>query len=362
MNSNNTLQKSLLLIPDISGFTKFVNETEIVHGVHIIAELLEIIIKNNSLGLTVAEIEGDAVLFYKNGEKPSLKVIYEQCKKMFLAFHQHIKLYERDRICDCGSCSSTPDLTLKFIVHYGDIIERNILGHFQLMGADVTTAHKLMKNDIPNNEYILISENSFHESDTNNLPKWFTLKSHKTEYKDIGPISYHHENLTELLKEVPALTPRRKIDTSQPIQLSLNWKINHPIETTFDLLTSLERKHEWVDVKAINFDRNRIERIGSKHECITSLGTLQIETIQNEKNSSTMIFSEFTSASGIFPSTTQTFKFQKDGENSCMILLEVRFKNSFFNNLIFKKMMIKALNKAIESLQEALNKKLLLKL
>ena len=56
---------SLILIPDISGFTSFVNETEVKHSKHIIAELLELIIESDQLGMTVSEVEGDAILFYK---------------------------------------------------------------------------------------------------------------------------------------------------------------------------------------------------------------------------------------------------------------------------------------------------------
>lgn len=58
---NDTGTFSLLFIPDISGFTKFVTAVEIDHSQHIIAELLEIIIDSNELGLTISEIEGDAV-------------------------------------------------------------------------------------------------------------------------------------------------------------------------------------------------------------------------------------------------------------------------------------------------------------
>lgn len=355
MEPNNTLKKSLLLIPDISGFTKFVNETEIIHGVHIISELLEIIIKNNSIGLEVAEIEGDAVLFYKYTEKPSLEELYEQCKKMFIAFHHHIKHYERDRICDCGSCSNTPNLTLKFIIHYGQIIERNILGHFQLMGADVTTAHKLMKNDINEDEYILISENSFHEKGTNKLPEWFNLSNTSSDYKDIGTITYHHQKLTELHKEVPALTPRKKID-SGPIQVSLNWPINHPINETFDLLCSLERKHEWIAVKAINFDRNKVERVGTQHECITPTGAVYVETIRLEKNADTMYFAEFAKASSLFPDTTTTFKLQKEDHESCTLTLEVRFKESVFNKLVYKPLLTKAFKQSIKKLETILRR------
>ena len=57
--------KGLLFIPDISGFTRFVNETEIEHSRLIIQELLETLINTNEIGLEISEIEGDAILFYK---------------------------------------------------------------------------------------------------------------------------------------------------------------------------------------------------------------------------------------------------------------------------------------------------------
>ncbi|MEM6380660.1 MAG: DUF2652 domain-containing protein, partial [Bacteroidota bacterium] len=61
----NQIAHPVLFIPDISGFTRFVKTTERNHSRHIISELLELLIDENDIGLTVAEIEGDAILFYK---------------------------------------------------------------------------------------------------------------------------------------------------------------------------------------------------------------------------------------------------------------------------------------------------------
>ena len=53
-------QSGLIFIPDISGFTHFVNSVELKHSQHIIGELLETIIDANQMGLSVSEVEGDA--------------------------------------------------------------------------------------------------------------------------------------------------------------------------------------------------------------------------------------------------------------------------------------------------------------
>src|SRR5687767_3291041 len=97
-------QEALIFIPDISGFTKFVTDTEVSHAKHIIEELLEIIIDANKIGLEVSEVEGDAILFYRFGKAPTSPDLTDQIKEMFSKFHTHLKKYERQRICNCGAC------------------------------------------------------------------------------------------------------------------------------------------------------------------------------------------------------------------------------------------------------------------
>ncbi len=109
--------KGLLFIPDISGFTKFVNETEIDHSRLIIQELLEILINANQIGLEVSEIEGDAILFYRFGDSPTLEALYKQVEKMFCEFHRNLIAYESRRFCQCNACMSAIHLTLKVITH-----------------------------------------------------------------------------------------------------------------------------------------------------------------------------------------------------------------------------------------------------
>ena len=118
--------KGLLFIPDISGFTRFINETEIDHSRLIIQELLELLINANNVGLEISEIEGDAILFYKFGETPRLDELYEQVRKMFCDFHRQLMAYHYRRFCQCKACTSAINLTLKVITHFGEFTGYNV--------------------------------------------------------------------------------------------------------------------------------------------------------------------------------------------------------------------------------------------
>src|SRR5215471_11594775 len=98
--------KGLLFIPDISGFTRFVSQMEIDHSRYIIQELLETLINANNIGLEVSEIEGDAILFYKFGEAPGAKELYQQVEKMFREFHRNLIAYDYRRFCQCKACTA----------------------------------------------------------------------------------------------------------------------------------------------------------------------------------------------------------------------------------------------------------------
>src|SRR5882724_11766608 len=150
--------KGLLFIPDISGFTRFVSETEIAHSKLIVQELLELLINANKINLEISEIEGDAILFYKFGNRPDLKEVYMQVENMFCQFHQHLASYEIRRFCQCKACVSAIDLTLKVITHYGEFTGYNVKNFNKLIGKDIIVAHQLLKNDVDQHEYWLVTD------------------------------------------------------------------------------------------------------------------------------------------------------------------------------------------------------------
>lgn len=146
--------KGTLVIPDISGFTKFVAETELNVGREITKQLLDALVGSNSLNLILSEIEGDALLFYSKSyiSPKQLKKQFEIMLESFKAKIHELELYTGLKI----------DLSLKMIAHYGEISTYNI-GDFQkLYGKTVIEAHSLLKNSIESDCYILISDNLFY--------------------------------------------------------------------------------------------------------------------------------------------------------------------------------------------------------
>ena len=189
-------EQAIILIPDISGFTDFTGATEIDHAAHIITELLELIVASNETDFTLAEIEGDAVLFYRKGEPLRREQLIDQCLRMFANFHQRLMVIERDTVCQCGACQTASNLTLKFIVHFGYIKEIKVAQFVKATGIDMIVAHRLLKNDVGAHEYILITEPccaAVGQDDAN--PKFQWAKSSQA-YDTIGNVAYEFATLT----------------------------------------------------------------------------------------------------------------------------------------------------------------------
>src|SRR5687768_12580074 len=177
-------KRGLIFIPDISGFTRFVNETEIEHSRQIIQELLEIIINANEIGLEISEIEGDAILFYKYGDAPDLNELYKQVEKMFCEFHRQLIAYEKHRLCQCTACKSAANLTLKVISHYGEFTGYNVKNFNKLIGKDIIVAHQLLKNDIEQHEYWLVTDGLGGDKISDDLPA--KLNWNRSEERRVG--------------------------------------------------------------------------------------------------------------------------------------------------------------------------------
>ena len=195
---------TLICIPDISGFTKFMSNTDIELSAKVIPSLLNKIIYSNEIGLKVSEIEGDAILFYKTGELPDFEDLVDQCKHFYREFYEQLEVLKK-KYGHIKSVASIPKtLGLKMVVHYGDQISTIPIGkHIKLMGEDVIIAHRLLKNEIKNDEYILFSSNLLDQYKDKVIDKsltWSQLHERDENYKHIGEVNYSYIVLDSLVK------------------------------------------------------------------------------------------------------------------------------------------------------------------
>ena len=157
-------EKTLICIPDISGFTRFMSEFDFDLASKVVPSLLNKIIYANEIGLKISEIEGDAVLFYKNGELPSFEDLIQQCKYFYKEFYKQLEQlkveYSNKEVAE-----KIPEvLGLKIILHLGEDIGLVKIGnHIKMLGEDVIKAHKFLKNNVDSDEYILLSSEMTEE-------------------------------------------------------------------------------------------------------------------------------------------------------------------------------------------------------
>lgn len=267
-----SIEPTLLFIPDLSGFTRFVNETEITHSRHIIEELLEVLIDADEIGLEVSEIEGDAILFYRDGRAPTAAELLAQVQRMYVGFHAHLKKYESYRICQCGACSTATDLTLKFVVHYGEVGKSRVREHSTLFGKDVIVAHRLMKNDVPHGEYVLLTLQLVDA-----CSNWVAVKEatwadpeEAEETYDFGSIQYCYIPLDPLKDHVPEPSIEDYSQSGATTKiLGHETVLEAPIDLVFNVLSDLSMRHAWM-VGVNDSDRlnSKITRNGSTHRCV----------------------------------------------------------------------------------------------
>jgi len=270
--------RGLLFIPDISGFTKFVTEMEIDHSSHIIEELLEILINANSTGLEISEIEGDAILFYKYGSAPDLRTVYEQVEKMFCDFHKSISAYEYGRLCQCKACRAAINLTLKVVTHYGEFTGYNVKNFNKLIGKDVIVAHQLLKNDIPANEYWLVTKNLLQDKPPQDFKEWMTWDS-SAKKTETGEIPFQYTQLTPLKSQIPQTPPLQLELKEKRKMISVSKEYEADINKLFYTAGHFEFRHRWQEgVKGIDQVSHYLPRIGTKHRCILENGQVMMFT------------------------------------------------------------------------------------
>ncbi len=352
----NQSDNTFLFIPDISGFSRFVNQTEVNHSRHILSELLELIITEDQLGLEVLEVEGDAIFFNKAGKIPSLYELYEQCRKTFLAFHNYLQEYEVSRICHCGACSTAYNLSLKFIAHAGPVQPISIKNHKKLHGNDVIVSHRLLKNHIPSDEYFLLTDVLYEEmakdeAQPNNIP---AAEKGEENYEHFGAVAFRYYDLKPLHHEIQT-HEKAHIEYVKSNTTQAKSHVTISPLTLFEIISNLRYRKNWNKaVSKMNFKTNHTNRAQDTHNCVINNIPLTIETLQAHKDKDKMIYGERVEKI-FFMKNILMFYNIENHEKGSYLTVEISFEmiSSALNFMkpLIKKYLNKMLNQLIKDIK-----------
>lgn len=200
------VRRAVLLIADIGGYTNFLqwNREHLAHAQLMVAGLLEAVI-DAGRGLKLAKLEGDAAFFWAPDGDAGIVVgqLLPHMHRSFLAKRDMLAL---DRVCDCASCSQLKGLSLKFVAHEGEVAEQRVKRHAELAGLDVVLVHRMLKNSVPLDEYVLMTDPVVDRLEEPWRGLCLPLKH---DFEGIGETSTHYINLAGV--RFPGEPPRRSL-------------------------------------------------------------------------------------------------------------------------------------------------------
>ena len=314
-----------ILIPDISGFTEFMTSTELNHSAHAINMLIDAMVKAVGDEYEVAEIEGDAVLLVRKGAPPTRKEILDTCLNIFNAFHYQRKWMQQHMVCACGACQALINLTLKFVVHHGPVAEISVGRFVKQSGPEMIIAHRLLKNNIGNNEYLLITEKLFEQADDLSEQDELEWASASDEYASIGKVNYRFALLNkarERVPELPRLENDYRVDNTGYLEMSI--PVN--FRDVYMAVMNIPGRVEWVprllkveqDIPAVF--------IGSIHYCTFEDYQAIVSPLRMNMSDEAIFYAESCSIPEMDLSLVYEFAFNNQDEKSC--LFSCRFLNN----------------------------------
>lgn len=192
-----TTQQFLLVICDISGYTRFMTERHEarLHSYAVVTELMNAVLSRAGAPLEVAKLEGDAVFMYavhetgpSNHPEQIARAVMGRLDAIFLAFNEKRRELVESNLCPCDACAAIDRLRLKTVVHHGEALLHRI-GKFQeLTGQEVILVHRLLKNSVLSDEYVLLTDSALQALDSCGLAPG---EAFEETYDHLGTVKAH---------------------------------------------------------------------------------------------------------------------------------------------------------------------------
>jgi 2-polyprenyl-3-methyl-5-hydroxy-6-metoxy-1,4-benzoquinol methylase len=169
--SQSAEKEVVFFIADISGYTRFIvsNEKEMAHSQIIIRDLINTILAEIKAPMQLIRLEGDALFLYVDKGDPLMRwelvraTLLETLIQFFQAFSNKITELTLHKICNCNACNNVERLKLKVVAHSGKTMFFHVNDILELSGTAPIVIHRLLKNSVTADEYVLMTESAFED-------------------------------------------------------------------------------------------------------------------------------------------------------------------------------------------------------
>jgi hypothetical protein len=226
------------------------------------------------------------------------------------------------------------------------------------MGKDVIIAHRLLKNDIRGEEYILLSEDYLATQTEEELQtsfSWTKLEKGSSQYEYLGEVHYRYAFLTPLRLLMTTISPfeYKKIF---PNTILARQKIEVPLPFVLRIIRNFRLKPKWmVGMSAVHYDTSTANRITPAYKCDLNRGQIDLQAVQTDTSQERVVYIEKVSKFRIYPNSLLFYYLRQNEDGHTLLTIEFHYSRVLvgrrFHFFFGKRRMRIFLGKSIQKLK-----------
>jgi uncharacterized protein YndB with AHSA1/START domain len=250
-----------LLITDITGYSTYLNESELTHAEQTLSALLELLVDQTRPPMVVSKLEGDAVFSYGiQGVALRGQAFVESLEACYVEFRRALDLMVLNTTCTCNACANISTLDLKFFVHDGEFVVGEVAGRKELHGPDVNLLHRMLKNTVTDETgiraYALYTERAVEALGLEALTE--SWRRHVDTYPDVGEVTAWVEDLTPIWERSQA----EPMSELSDVLIEVSTVIDLPVEVVWAYLIDPAHRRRLMGSDRIELTDTGTARIG----------------------------------------------------------------------------------------------------
>jgi hypothetical protein len=261
-------QQAFLCVADITGYTGYLNESELEHAQGTLTDLLELLVDRAGPPMRVSKLEGDAVFSYAFEDSfIDGRTFLDLVEGTYVAFRRAIDPMVLNNTGRCNACANVSSLDLKFVIHFGSFIVQRTGSYDELLGPDVNLVHRILKNTVTDRlglrAYCMYTRPAWERL---GLDEVTTLVEHDEDVSDFGLMRTFIQDLGEVYNQVGS--PEITLDDSQ-LLLTQEADIPQSPAVVWDYLSSPAFRNILIGAERVEIDKRVVGRVGvgSVYQC-----------------------------------------------------------------------------------------------